>query len=188
MSEGGSGGEWGYFFAARHRFRNTASAMRAVPATAETTPTTTGVVSEADPSEEVVVTGFATEEAPGDGAGVTTDEGATISGERGVADEVAAAEGEGVAGEVAAVEGGGVAGVTVRATVGEGVVGGPKSSKTAKKSSSPMLASPPHDPSVNPARIAFPSEPAATAHIQSAPAPPSCGATEKNRKVNNIRC
>lgn len=56
---------------ARRLLKNTASAMRAVPATAETIPATVGVESEVDVcSGEDVVTGLVVEVTPNEGAGV----------------------------------------------------------------------------------------------------------------------
>ena len=64
-----------FWFEPRHRFNNTASAMRAAPATAETTPATIGVESEVDGCSGVdVVTGLVVEVAPNEGASVGVGE------------------------------------------------------------------------------------------------------------------
>lgn len=78
-------GVWVLFFffwvEVRRRFRITASAMRAAPATAATTPATTGVESAADPCSEGVVAGLVPEE----GAGVGAGEAAASDGARAAA-------------------------------------------------------------------------------------------------------
>lgn len=85
---------WAIFWLeGRRRFRKTASAMRAAPVTAETSPAKRSVESEADLCSGGVATGVAVEVMPNEGAGEGTCE-AAASEEEGAA---AGAGGVGIA-------------------------------------------------------------------------------------------
>lgn len=178
-----------FFFAIRRRISVTPSVIRATPATAETTPTTIGVMSEVDFPPESVSAGPAGEELPGDEAGVGAG-AVDIVGVGGVVRAVvgavvaltvvvAGADGArmvvGVGGVVRAVVGA-VVTLTVAGADGAEVGTADEFSTTAKKSVPPRVVFP-HDPSVSPARTIPPADPTAKPLRLSSPAEPPCRAS-----------